>query len=54
MDAGTVGTATTGWAGGPLPGVVSAFPGFPSLSVKAGDLVGTQGHRLGLRRQLRS
>lgn len=41
MDAGTVATATTGRAGDPLTGVVPAFPGFPSLSGKAGDLVGT-------------
>lgn len=49
MDAGTVAMATRGWAGGLLPGVVPAFPGFPSLSGKAGDVVGTRGYRRALR-----
>lgn len=49
MDAGTVAMATTGRAGGPLPGVVPAFPGFPSLSGKTGDVSGTRGYRQALR-----
>lgn len=40
MDAGTVAMTTEGWARGLLSGVVPAFPGFSSLSGKAGDLVG--------------